>query len=32
MHPTASSIVHAGDTLVVLGGPDELQRLMHDNE
>jgi len=32
MHPTASSIVHAGDTLAVLGGPDELNRLMHDNE
>jgi Trk K+ transport system NAD-binding subunit len=32
MHPTASSIIHAGDTLAVLGGPDELNRLMHDNE
>ena len=32
MHPTASSIVHAGDTLAVLGGPDELNHLMHDNE
>lgn len=32
MHPTASGVVHAGDTLAVLGGPDELNRLMHDNE
>jgi voltage-gated potassium channel len=32
MHPTDSSIIHLGDTLAVLGGPDELNRLMHDNE
>ena len=32
MHPTDSSPIHAGDTLAVLGGPDELHRLMHDNE
>jgi Trk K+ transport system NAD-binding subunit len=32
MHPTDSSIIHAGYTLAVLGGPDELNRLMHDNE
>jgi Trk K+ transport system NAD-binding subunit len=32
MHPTDSSIIHAGDTLAVLGGPDELHRLMHANE
>ena len=32
MHPTDSSIIHADDTLAVLGGPEELNRLMHDNE
>ncbi|MBI5944274.1 MAG: NAD-binding protein [Chloroflexi bacterium] len=32
MHPTDNSPIHAGDTLAVLGGPDELHRLMHDNE
>jgi voltage-gated potassium channel len=32
MHPTDSSIVHAGDTLAVLGGPEQLSRLMHDND
>ena len=32
MHPTDSHPVHAGDTLVVLGGPNELNHLMHDNE
>ncbi len=32
MHPTDSSIIHAGYTLAVLGGPEELNRLMHDNE
>ncbi len=32
MHPTDSSTIHAGDTIAVLGGPDELHRLMHDNE
>jgi Trk K+ transport system NAD-binding subunit len=32
MHPTDSSIIHVGDTLAVLGGPDELNRLMHSNE
>jgi len=32
MHPTDSSIIRAGYTLVVLGGPEELNRLMHDNE
>ena len=32
MHPTDSSPVHAGDTIAALGGPDELRRLMHDNE
>ena len=32
MHPTDSSIIHVGDTIAVLGGPEELNRLMHDNE
>ncbi len=32
MHPTDSLLLHAGDTLAVLGGPDPLNRLLHDNE
>jgi voltage-gated potassium channel len=32
IHPTDSSIIRVGDTLAVLGGPEELNRLMHDNE
>jgi Trk K+ transport system NAD-binding subunit len=32
MHPTDSSLIHPGDTIAVLGGPDELHRLMHANE
>jgi Trk K+ transport system NAD-binding subunit len=32
MHPTDSSIIHVGDTLAVLGGSEELNHLMHDNE
>jgi Trk K+ transport system NAD-binding subunit len=32
MHPTDSSSIHAGDTLAVLGGPQQLSRLVHDNE
>ena len=32
MHPTDSQPVHAGDTLAVLGGPNELSRLMRANE
>jgi voltage-gated potassium channel len=32
MHPTDNRPLHAGDTLAVLGGPNELSRLMHDNE
>ncbi len=32
MHPTDTQPLHAGDTLAVLGGPNELSRLMHDNE
>jgi voltage-gated potassium channel len=32
MHPTDSWPLHAGDTLAVLGGPEQLNRLVHDNE
>ena len=32
MHPTDTRPLHAGDTLAVLGGPEELSRLMHDNQ
>ncbi len=32
MHPTDSTAIHAGDTLAVLGGPDSLNNLLHDNE
>jgi len=32
MHPTDSCPLHAGDTLAVLGGPTQLNRLVHDNE
>jgi len=32
MHPTDSYQIHAGDTLAVLGGPMQLNRLVHDNE
>jgi Trk K+ transport system NAD-binding subunit len=32
MHPTDNHPLHTGDTLAVLGGPNELSRLMHDNE
>ena len=32
MHPNDGSPINAGDTVVVLGGPEELNRLMHDNE
>ena len=31
MHPTDTQSLQAGDTLAVLGGPNELSRLMHDN-
>lgn len=31
MHPTDSSPLHAGDTIAVLGGPEHLNRLLHDN-
>jgi len=32
MHPTDNQIIHAGDTLAVLGGPAQLNRMVHDNE
>jgi voltage-gated potassium channel len=32
MHPTDSQKIQAGDTLAVLGGPEQLARLVHDNE
>jgi voltage-gated potassium channel len=32
MHPTDSGIIHAGDTIAVLGGTEELSRLLHENE
>src|SRR5512138_2586597 len=32
MHPTDKSPLHAGDTLAVLGGPEQLSRLMQDNQ
>ena len=32
MHPTDNSIIHVGDTIAVLGGPEQLGHLMHDNE
>jgi len=32
MHPTDRSPLHAGDVIVTLGGPEELQILLNDNE
>jgi Trk K+ transport system NAD-binding subunit len=32
MHPTDTSPLHAGDTLAVLGGPEQLSKLMQDNQ
>ena len=32
MHPTDTRPLHAGDTLAVLGGPQQLSRLMQDNQ
>jgi voltage-gated potassium channel len=32
MHPTDSRILNIGETLAVLGGPEALSHLMHDNE
>lgn len=31
MHPTDNRILHSGDVLAVLGGPQQLSNLMHDN-
>ncbi len=31
MHPTDSKIINGGDVLAVLGGPQQLSNLMHDN-
>ena len=31
MHPTDGALLGAGDTLAVLGGPDPLNHLLHDN-
>ena len=32
MHPTDTRPIHAGDTLAVLGGPQQLSQLMQDNQ
>jgi Trk K+ transport system NAD-binding subunit len=32
MHPTDSAPLSVGDTIAVLGGPEQLSRLVHDNE
>ncbi|MBE3038540.1 MAG: NAD-binding protein [Chloroflexi bacterium] len=32
MHPTDSALLGAGDTLAVLGGPEPLNHLLHDND
>jgi voltage-gated potassium channel len=32
MHPTDSRLLNSGDTLAVLGGPEALNHLLHDNE
>jgi len=32
MHPTDTRPLHTGDTLAVLGGPEQLSRLMQDNQ
>jgi voltage-gated potassium channel len=32
MHPTDSMLLEAGDTLAVLGGPEPLNHLLHDND
>ncbi|HSO10800.1 MAG TPA: NAD-binding protein [Anaerolineales bacterium] len=32
MHPTDSCPIHEGDTLAILGGPVQLNRMVHDNE
>jgi uncharacterized protein with PhoU and TrkA domain len=32
MHPADSALLGAGDTLAVLGGPEPLNHLLHDND
>ena len=32
MHPTDKSPIHSGDVIAVLGGPEQLQTLLFDNE
>lgn len=32
MHPTDTRLLHPGDTLAVLGGPEQLSKLMQDNQ
>jgi voltage-gated potassium channel len=32
MHPTDSMVLHTGDVLAVLGGPEPLNHLLHDND
>jgi uncharacterized transporter YbjL len=32
MHPTDAAPIHVGDTIAVLGGPERLSRLLHDND
>ena len=32
MHPTDSTLIGTGDTLAVLGGPEPLNHLLHDND
>ncbi|HAV78761.1 MAG TPA: hypothetical protein DCX53_15535 [Anaerolineae bacterium] len=32
MHPKDTSPLHAGDTIAVLGGPDQLKQFMQDNQ
>ena len=31
MHPTDATDIAAGDTLAVLGGPEQIHRLVHDS-
>lgn len=31
MHPTDNKVLNPGDTLAVLGGPEQINHLMHDN-
>jgi hypothetical protein len=32
MHPTDSHVLNGGDMIAVLGGPEQLSHLIHDNE